>query len=229
MVAEMRRRLAAHPGLQPEHHQPQPARRRRIRRLPDLSGAARARPRCAGDLLAARHRTGAEAPEPRRPQDLAEHRQPGDSRHARSAAGGRPRRPDEDRRRRAAAHGRRRRRDLDASARARSSTRSRCACWRASGATSKRSASSRSPRRKRRARPHRQHRAARSRPRPEHAAALQPPVLGQPQRRRRARPRAGRGLRRRPTGPHRPPAAAWVLVPPERADQDSRRDDRATS
>ena len=77
-----------------------------------------------------------------------------------------------------------------------------------------------------RTRPHRQHRAARSRPRPEHPATLQPPVLGQPQRRRRARPRTGRGLQRRPTGPHQHPAATWVLVPPERADQDSRRDDR---
>ena len=42
-------------------------------------------------------------------------------------------------------------------------------------------------RRERRAGAHRQHRAARARPRPEHAAALQPAVLGEPQRRRRAR------------------------------------------
>ena len=205
-MAEMRRRLARPSWPEAEHHQPQPPRRGRVGRLSDLGGVARTRPRRAGDLLAARHRAGAEAPEPRRPQDLAEHRQPGDPRRAGSATGGRPRRPDEDRRRRAAAHGRRRRRDLDL-------PRGRGAVPRQDTRPGEPAARSRGDRQAHgrvvqgRSRAHRQHRAARSRPRPEHAAALQPPVLGQPHLRHRARPRAGRGVQRRSQGPRRPPSS----------------------
>ena len=69
-------------------------------------------------------------------EDFAEHLEPGDSRRGRSPARRRPRRADVDDRQHAAAGGGRRRRDLELPRRRRSSTRSRSACSRTSGATS---------------------------------------------------------------------------------------------
>ena len=190
MVAEMRRRLLAHPGLRPSITSRNPLGGGESGGFPISAALARPRPRRAGDLLAARDRAGAEAPEPRRPQDLAEHRQPGDPRRAGSATGGRPRRPDEDRRRRAAADGRRRRRDLDLP-RGRGAVPRQDTRPREPAARSRGDRQAHGPVVQGRSRAHRQHRAARSRPRPEHAAALQPPVLGQPHLGHRARPRPG--------------------------------------
>ena len=109
--------------------------------------------------------------------------------------------------------------------RARSSIRSRSACSRASardiaeiGRLTVPSAD--------RAGAHRQHRQARARPRTEHAAAIEPPVHRQPQRRRRAGACARRGVERRAQDARRAQHAADDVVPAAGPVEDPRRDDR---
>ena len=94
-------------------------------------------------------------------EDQPERLEPGDSRRRRPQARRRPRRPDGDHRQHAAARGGRRRRDLVLQGRARSSTRSRSACSRTSGATSREIGRLTVPSADRPG-PHRQHRDASS-------------------------------------------------------------------
>ena len=113
MITEMRRRLAAFPGLPAEHHVAQRARqRRRHGRLRDFREHPRARSRTDRRILDAGARRGAEDAQPDRRQDQP---QPVESRGARrrgSQARRRPRRPDGHGRQHAAAGGVGRRSDL---------------------------------------------------------------------------------------------------------------------
>ena len=193
------------PGLPAEHHRAQCARRRR--RQPAASRSRRTS--SAPDLTSIADysmKALAEAqqlPSLAEPEDRPEHLEPGDSRRRRSPARRRSRRAHGDDRQHAAARGGRRRRDLELQGRA--------------GAVSGEDPRAREPAPRRRGdRP--AHRAVgrtapvridniaqdRARPRTEHAAALQPAVHGQPDRRRRAR--ATRSTRRRTTSARCSPA-----------------------
>ena len=225
MVAEMRRRLAAHPGLRPSITSRNPLGGGESGGFPISAALLGPGSRRAGELLAAgAGRQAQKLPSLADPKISLNIANPEIRVALDRAARGRPRRPDGDGRRRAAAHGLGRRRDLDF----REGAEQYPVKMRVLESQRRDLAGDRQAHRavvEGRAGPHRQHRAARARPRPEHAAALQPPVLGQPDGRRRAGPRAGRGLERRAPGARRPQAAARILVPPERADEDSRRDD----
>ena len=196
IIAEMRRRLARASGYRPIDHGAQRARqRRRHRRLrrsrrtssgPDLEQLADYSKRA---LAAAQ-----KLPSLADAEDHAERLEPGDSRRRRSQARGRPRRPDGDHRQHAAADGGRRRRDLDLSRKAgeqypvkirvlENQRRDVAEIGRLTvpSADRARCASTTSPRIERGLGP-------------THAAALEPAVRGQPDRRRRAGPRARRGV-----------------------------------
>ena len=187
---------------------------------------ARARPRAAGRLLAAGCSTTAQKlPSLADAKIDAEHREPRDPRGRRSPARGRPRRADGDRRQHAAADGGRRRRDFVLQGRAASSIRSRSACSRTSGATSRTIGKLTVPSAQR-AGAHRQHRAPRARPRADDASALEPAVHDQPDRRRRARPRARRSVERRAARCSRASTCRRLCRSAAGADEDPRRDDR---
>ena len=144
--------------------------------------------------------------QPDRGQDRPQRLEPGSARRRRPQAGRRPRRPHGDHRQHAAPGGVRRRRDLLLQGRP--------------GAVSGQDPRAREPAPRHRpdrpadgavrhrAGPHRQHRPARARPRPDHAAALEPAVHRHADRRRRARPRARRGVERRPADAGRAQHAA---------------------
>ena len=198
----MRRRLAAYPSYRPSI-----TARNALGSGEGTGGFAIAANILGPDLHADRRLLeadaagGAEAAEPGRRQDHAERLESGDSRRGRSEARRRSRRPDGDHRQHAAARGGRRRRDLVLQGRAGAvpgqDPRAREPAARRRG--------DRPPDRAVRHRPgaHRQHRHHRARPRADDAAALGPPVRRQPDRGRRAGPRARRSLQRRAPHPRR--------------------------
>ena len=214
IITEMRRRLAAHPGYRPsissrtalgsgEGH----------RRVCDLGEHPRAGSRPDRRVLETSAGRGAERAEPDRDQDRAQHLESRGPRRRRPQAGRRPRRADGDDRQHAAARGLGRRPDLVLQGRA--------------GAVSGQDPRAREPAPRHRPEIGRLTVPSESGPvridniarlerglGPTHAAALEPPVHGQPDRRRGAGSRARRSVddvRKMLAGLNMPPTMSFRL------------------